>query len=50
MPQPLEYFLAKITQHWDRKEELCVLCKPWWDAQTLATRKEIKHNYEFEKD
>lgn len=50
MTSPLEYWLFQITKHWDAKEELCESCQAWWEVLPHATRKEIRHNYEFEQE
>ena len=50
MPSLPDYRLFQIFKHWDKKEDLCKTCASFWEKLTSAERKEIHHNYEFEKD
>lgn len=50
MPEPGEDKIKKIYLHWDRNEELCILCEAYWKSLTTSQRREIRHNYDYEKD
>ena len=42
--------LVEIIAHWDKKEELCKNCEPYWAALTTSQRREVRHDYEKEND
>lgn len=41
--------IKEIEKHWDKKEDLCNICSINWAALTTSQRREIKHNYDFER-
>lgn len=42
--------LAAIFAHWDKNEELCLACNALWRLYSTSERREIRHNYEGEKE
>lgn len=42
--------LLEIIKHWEKMEDLCKVCEPYWAALTTAQRREIRHDHDFEKE